>query len=68
MSYTKTPITVEQAAEILGLSPKTIYNCGGGTGKLTRVRHGRSVRLIRQEVEALNNMRIQHGQRQVKRV
>jgi plasmid maintenance system antidote protein VapI len=68
MSYTKTPITVNEAAEILGLSPKTVHNLGGGTARLTRLRLGRSVRLIRQEVEKLRDMQIQHGQKRVSRV
>ena len=53
IGYTKTPITVKEAAEILGLSPKTIYNRGAGTENLTRLRFGGAIRLIRQEVEAL---------------
>lgn len=53
MSYTKTPITATQAASILGLSPKTLYNGGAGTEGLTRLRTpgSRTVRFIRQEVE-----------------
>jgi len=53
VGYTKTPITVKEAAEMLRLSPKTIYNRGAATEKLTRLRFGGSIRLIRQEVEAL---------------
>lgn len=44
-------ITVEDAATILGLNPKTIYNRKGGTGHLLRVKQGRTVRLLRSEVE-----------------
>lgn len=53
MSYTKSLITVRQAADILGLSPKTLYAGKAGTEKLKKVRNGtRTVRMIRQEVEA----------------
>jgi excisionase family DNA binding protein len=53
VSYSNTLITVQQAAEMLGLSPKTVYAGKAGTERLTRVRHGkRAVRMIRQEVEA----------------
>lgn len=43
-------ITVKEAASILCLCTKTIYNRKGGTEKLTRVRQGETVRLIRKEV------------------
>lgn len=59
MSYTQTLITVEEAAKILAVSPKSIYNCGAGTDTLKRVRLGRSVRLILQEVESLKLKLIQ---------
>jgi excisionase family DNA binding protein len=52
MSLGRTLITVKEAAGILGLPEKTVYNRKGGTAKLTRVKHGKAVRLIRQEVEA----------------
>jgi excisionase family DNA binding protein len=53
MSYSRSLITVKQAAEMLGLSPKTLYAGKAGTEKLRRVRNGRrAVRMIRQEVEA----------------
>lgn len=52
MSYTKTLTTVKAAAAILGLAENTVYHGKAGTNKLTRIRQGRSVRLIRQEVEA----------------
>ena len=44
-------ITVKQAAAMLGLSEDTLHHLKGGTKKLTRVRFGRAVRLIQQEVE-----------------
>lgn len=51
MSYTHTLITVKEAAKMLGLAEKTVHNQRGGTCKLTRIRRGRSVRMIRQEVQ-----------------
>ena len=53
MSYTNTLITIPQAAEMLGLSPKTLYAGKAGTENLRRIRNGkRAVRMVRQEVEA----------------
>jgi len=53
VGYTKNLITVKQAADMLGLSPKTLYAGKAGTENLKRVRNGkRAVRMIRQEVEA----------------
>jgi predicted DNA-binding transcriptional regulator AlpA len=53
VGYTNTFITVRQAAEMLGLSPKTLYAGKAGTEKLRRIRNGkRAVRMVRQEVEA----------------
>lgn len=43
-------ITIKRASEILSLAPKTIYNGRGGTSHLTRVRQGRTVRLLLREV------------------
>jgi hypothetical protein len=65
MSFTdkKTPITAKQVGAILGLKEKTIHNRGGGTAKLRRMYNGRSVRFILQEVEALREERLRHGQR-----
>jgi excisionase family DNA binding protein len=59
-------ITVKEAADMLGLSPDTVHHFKGGTHKLTRVRHGRAVRLIRQEVEEHIEQRIKASQRQSK--
>jgi excisionase family DNA binding protein len=52
MPYTKSLITIKEAAAILRLSPKTLYKRGAGTERLTMMRQGRLVRMIRQEVEA----------------
>jgi predicted DNA-binding transcriptional regulator AlpA len=53
VGYTKNLITVKQAADMLGLSPKTLYAGKAGTENLKRVKNGkRAVRMIRQEVEA----------------
>lgn len=51
MSYTHTLITVKEAAKMLGLAEKTVHNHRGGTCNLTRIRRGRSVRMVRQEVQ-----------------
>jgi len=51
MSYTHTLITVKEAAKMLGVAEKTVHNHRGGTCKLTRIRRGRSVLMIRQEVQ-----------------
>ena len=51
---TKTRITAKRVAEILGCSPKTVYNGGAGTEHLTRIRNGpRQIRFILEEVLAL---------------
>jgi hypothetical protein len=52
MGFLRTPISAKHASEILGIPAKTILNRGAGTAKLTRIKQGRSVFLIRQEVEA----------------
>jgi predicted DNA-binding transcriptional regulator AlpA len=43
-------ITVKEAAEILGLKEKTVYNGRGGTAALARVKQGRNVSLIKRQV------------------
>ena len=55
-------ITVKEAASMLGLSPETVHHFKGGTQKLTRVRFGRSVRMIRQEVDAYIQQRLKASQ------
>jgi len=47
---------------MLGLSPETVHHFKGGTQKLTRVRFGRSVRMIRQEVDAYIQQRLKASQ------
>lgn len=50
----KTRITAKKVAEILGCSPKTVYNGGAGTETLTRIRNGpRQIRYLLEEVVAL---------------
>lgn len=63
MNYTRTPISVKEAASLLGLAPRTVYNGKAGTHKLTRIRQGRTVRMIRQEIEAHIEQRIKASQR-----
>ena len=60
----KTFITVKEAAQILGLPESTVYNRKAGTAKLTRVKHGRSVRMVRQELEAHVDRLINAGRRE----
>jgi hypothetical protein len=50
----KTRITARRVAEILGCSPKTVYNGGAGTEQLTRIQNGpRQIRYLLEEVLAL---------------
>jgi len=56
MALTKrrTRITARRVEEILGCSPKTVYNGGAGTEQLTRVQNGsRQIRFLLEEVLAL---------------
>lgn len=65
MSYTRTPITIKEAAKILGLADSTVRGRKGGTDKLTRIKHGtKSVRMIRQEVKAHLQKLIMDSQKQ----
>ena len=50
--YARTPITIKEAAAMLGLAESTVRGRKAGTEKLTRLKHKKSVRMIRQEVEA----------------
>ena len=63
-------ITVAEAAKILKLAPKTVYNRKGETSNLLRIRQGRTVRLLLDEViqhqeekirQAENLYRLIHG-------
>lgn len=58
-------ITVKEAAEILGLPVSTVYNRKGGTAKLTRVKHGKAVRMIRQEIESHADKLINTSRREI---
>ncbi len=58
-----TLISVKDAANMLGLAEDTVHHLKGGTQKLTRVRLGRAVRMLRQEVEAHIEQRIKASQR-----
>jgi hypothetical protein len=50
----KIRITARRVADILGCSPKTVYNGGAGTEHLTRVRNRlRQIRYLLEEVLAL---------------
>jgi excisionase family DNA binding protein len=63
LSSRSTFITIREAANMLGLAPDTVHHLKGGTHKLTRVRHGRAVRMIRQEVDAHIQQQIKASQR-----
>jgi excisionase family DNA binding protein len=63
LSIRPTFITIKEAANMLGLAPDTVHHLKGGTHKLTRVRHGRAVRMIRQEIDAHIQQQIKASQR-----
>jgi predicted DNA-binding transcriptional regulator AlpA len=50
--------TVREAAQRSGLAIKTWYQGGAGTANIPRIRFGRSVRLLRKDVERFINERI----------
>ena len=52
-TYTRTLIKPDQVAEMLGISVRSVYKGACGTNTLTRLRFGRSVRFIQQEVEKM---------------
>jgi hypothetical protein len=66
MCILATPISVKEAAAMLGMPEKTIHNRKGGTAKLTRIKQGRSTFLIKQEVELHIERLIRQAKRGVK--
>lgn len=66
--YDEKFITVEEAANVLGLAPKTVYNRKGGTEGLLRVRQGKTVRLLRSEVLEHKQKRIEEAKRKLKMI
>jgi predicted DNA-binding transcriptional regulator AlpA len=50
--------TIREAARLSGLAIKTWYQGGAGTATIPRVRFGRSIRLLRRDVERFINERI----------
>jgi hypothetical protein len=50
--------TVLYAAQRSGIALKTWYQGGGGTGSVPRIRFGRSIRLLRKDVEEFISERI----------
>jgi hypothetical protein len=50
--------TIHEAARLSGLAIKTWYQGGAGTATIPRVRFGRSIRLLRRDVERFINERI----------
>lgn len=50
--------TIREAAARSGLAVKTWYEGGAGTGAVPRIRFGRSIRLLRADVERFINDRI----------
>jgi len=59
--------TIREAAKLSGLAPKTWYQGGAGTSSLPRIRFGRSVRLIRSDVERFINERVIAAEHDIKR-
>ena len=58
----KTRITAKRVADILGCSPKTVYNGGAGTEQLTRIQNGpRQIRFILEEVLDLARVQEESG-------
>lgn len=53
--------TIREAALRSGLAPKTWYQGGAGTEVVPRIRFGRSVRLLRADVEQFISGRIQEA-------
>jgi predicted DNA-binding transcriptional regulator AlpA len=51
-------LTIRDAAQLTGLAIKTWYEGGAGTASVPRVRFGRSIRLLRKDVERFVNDRI----------
>jgi hypothetical protein len=58
--------TIHEAAQISGLAPKTWYQGGAGTDIVPRVRFGRSIRLLRKDVEQFIEKRISEAEQAVK--
>lgn len=50
--------TIRYAAQRSGLAIKTWYQGGAGTDSVTRIRFGRSIRLLRSDVEKFINDRV----------
>lgn len=50
--------TIREAARRSGLAPQTWYQGGAGTDSVPRIRFGRSIRLLRADVERFINARI----------
>jgi excisionase family DNA binding protein len=61
-SQRPTFITIKEAANMLGLAPDTVHHGRAGTNKLSRVRFGRSVRMIREQVDAYIQERLKASQ------
>lgn len=51
-------LTVSDAARLTGLAAKTWYEGSAGTASVPRIRFGRSIRLLRKDVERFINDRI----------
>lgn len=57
--------TINEAARRSGLAPKTWYQGGAGTATVPRIRFGRSVRLLRKDVEDFINTRIAEAEQAI---
>lgn len=60
--------TIKEAAHLSGLALKTWYHGGAGTASIPRIRFGRSVRLLRKDVEHFINGRIRQAELAVRTV
>ncbi len=59
--------TIREAAKLSGLAAKTWYQGGAGTATLPRVRFGRSVRLLRADVERFIDERVVAAEQNLKK-
>ena len=55
--------TIKEAARRSGLAAKTWYDGGAGTADVPRIRFGRSIRLLRKDVEGFVSARIVEAER-----
>ena len=59
--------TVREAAQKSGLSRKTWYEGGGDTSKVPRIRYGRTIRLLRKDVDEFIREKISEAEQAARR-